>query len=137
MRVRGFHPFQSTVHQIPDVIQWQDWIYSSGVLRSDPNEGLFKTERPARLASAHTPSSLPPRILQCSTQSGDVESIPSQGPGPVLGLNNDVIAEILAATRASASWKACQMEGTSWEGTAEENRAKYMSLFPEEDSPGP
>lgn len=26
------------------------------------------------------------------------------------------------------------MEGTSWDGTAEENRAKYMSLFPAEDS---
>lgn len=25
------------------------------------------------------------------------------------------------------------MEGMSWDGTAEENRAKYMALFPDED----
>ena len=42
-------------------------------------------------------------------------------------LNADVIDDILAATYASASWKACQMEGTSWAGTGEENIKKYVS----------
>jgi hypothetical protein len=45
----------------------------------------------------------------------------------VLALNDNVIADILAATRAMPSWKACQMEGTSWTGTAEENIQKYVS----------
>lgn len=131
MRVRGFHPFRPSVHHIPDAIQWQDWIYSSGILRSNPNEGFFNSERPRRSASAHTPSSLPPRQQQFLIQANGT-SLSSQGP--TLELNNGVIAAILAATRESASWRACQMEGTSWDGTAEENRAQYMSLFPAEDS---
>lgn len=47
------------------------------------------------------------------------------GPGPhtkpLPPLNQDTIADILTATRESASWKACVLEGTSWNGTAEEN----------------
>jgi hypothetical protein len=41
-----------------------------------------------------------------------------------LALNQGVINEILAATRASASWKACEMEGTS-----EENIEKHISTI--------
>src|SRR5216684_8247246 len=44
-----------------------------------------------------------------------------------LVLDTDTIVTILAATRGSNSWKACQMEGTSWDGTAEENIQKYVS----------
>jgi hypothetical protein len=44
-----------------------------------------------------------------------------------LELNADVIADILAATHAMPSWKACQMENTSWSGTADENIQKYVS----------
>ena len=35
----------------------------------------------------------------------------------ILALNADVVDDILAATYASPSWKASQMEGTSWAGT--------------------
>lgn len=42
--------------------------------------------------------------------------------------NADVIQKILSATRESASWKACVQEGTSWDGTADENIAKYKSM---------
>ncbi|THU80529.1 hypothetical protein K435DRAFT_831981 [Dendrothele bispora CBS 962.96] len=35
--------------------------------------------------------------------------------------------DILAATPASPSWKARQAEGTSWNGTTEENVQKYIS----------
>jgi hypothetical protein len=34
--------------------------------------------------------------------------------------DNDAIAEILAANRSMPSWKACELENTSWDGTAEE-----------------
>jgi hypothetical protein len=46
----------------------------------------------------------------------------SQG---TLALDAEVIADILAVTLAMPSWKACQVEGTSWIGTAEGN----MSLL--------
>jgi len=32
------------------------------------------------------------------------------------------------------SWKACQMDGTSWAGTAEENIQKYVSSIGVEDN---
>ncbi|ESK89397.1 copper transporter, partial [Moniliophthora roreri MCA 2997] len=47
--------------------------------------------------------------------------------GRKVALSLDVIANILAATCAMPSWKACQMEGTNWTGTAEENMQTYMS----------
>jgi hypothetical protein len=43
-------------------------------------------------------------------------------------MNDGAIAEILTATRAMPSWRACVMEGTSWTGKAEENIGKYVSL---------
>ena len=43
-----------------------------------------------------------------------------------LELNAGVIADILAATHAMPSWKACQMENTSWSGTADENIRRYV-----------
>ena len=46
----------------------------------------------------------------------------SSKPGTYkLELNDNVIADTLTATRAMPSWKACEIEGTSWTGTAEEN----------------
>jgi hypothetical protein len=53
------------------------------------------------------------------------------GAGPAgggLALNNDVISKILAATRAMPTWKACEIENTSWVGTGDENVKKYMAL---------
>ena len=38
-----------------------------------------------------------------------------------MAMNADAISDILAATYAMPSWKACQMEGTRWTGTGEEN----------------
>jgi hypothetical protein len=32
------------------------------------------------------------------------------------------------------SWKACQVEGTSWTGTAQENIQKYVSSIGVEDT---
>jgi len=36
---------------------------------------------------------------------------------------------ILAVSREMPSWKACIIEGTSWEGSAEENIAKYRDIM--------
>jgi len=44
------------------------------------------------------------------------------------GHNTGVIADILAATRASASWKAFVQEGTHWTGTAEESIQNPQTL---------
>ncbi|KAI0278251.1 hypothetical protein BC826DRAFT_1084967 [Russula brevipes] len=121
MRVRGFYPFQPVVPTVPDDMPWQDWILSDQVF--DNASDSFKRDRPPpnrnhRSAQAQLPSH--PTTTASSTQH-------------TLALNADVIDEILAATRAMPSWKACQVEGTSWTGTAEENIQKYVSSIGAQD----
>jgi hypothetical protein len=41
-------------------------------------------------------------------------------------LNDNVIAEIVVAAHAQPSWKACDLDNMTWEGTAEENTKKYL-----------
>ncbi|KAH9990042.1 hypothetical protein BJV77DRAFT_1126134 [Russula vinacea] len=62
---------------------------------------------------------------QGATSGGDTSS---KSGTYKLELNDEVIAEILAVSRTLPSWKACQIEGTSWTGTAEENTDKYLSI---------
>jgi hypothetical protein len=120
MRVRGFHPFQPIDPTIPDNIPWQDWILSDHVF--DNTSDSFKRDRPPpnRNSSVSAQTQLP---FHPTTTSPDGASSSQR----TLALNADVIADILAATHAMPSWKACQVEGTSWSGTAEENIEKYVS----------
>ena len=53
---------------------------------------------------------------------------PPAGGTQRLELNEQVFADILAATRAMPSRKECDIGGTRWTGTAEENRLKYLSI---------
>jgi hypothetical protein len=120
MRVRGFHPFEPVSPDIADDVRWQDWISSSGVLRTDGGPHYFEREEP--------PSDEQEDVLgrlELEDLPANLANAPSGTRS--LALNNDVIAEILAATRAMPSWKACEMEGMSWDGTAEENIKKYIS----------
>jgi hypothetical protein len=115
MRVRGFHPFfNSDLSDEELEVHWQDWIQSRGVLSDDkaPNGQYFKR-------NSDGPMSL-------SNQSS-LSTVMGSGGGR-MALNNDVIAEILAATRAMPSWKACELENTSWVGTADDNIKRYMAL---------
>ncbi|KAI9462245.1 hypothetical protein HD554DRAFT_2196012 [Boletus coccyginus] len=120
MRVRGFHPFQPTNPDIPDDITWQDWIISDGLL-SD-KKGTFHRE---------------PQKGNRNTQITDLHMTPiTRGgtPGPsggkrTLALTSNTIHEILEATRSMPSWKECQKEGMSWNGTADENVERYISCI--------
>ncbi|KAI0004450.1 hypothetical protein BJV74DRAFT_807376 [Russula compacta] len=119
MRVRGHNPFQAVIHNMPDDIPWQDWILSEGVFNYTSG-GFTRGRRPGNSnnsASAPTRQQLPPM----TTSSGASSS------GCTIALNADVITDILASTHAMPSWKACQIEGTSWAGTGEENIQKYVS----------
>ena len=124
MRVRGFHPFKPVVPTIPNDISWPDWIVKNNMF--DYASDSFKRGRPTHSDNdtfAQTQHSAEPTT---STDGG-----PSSQR--TLALNADVISEILTATHAMPSWKACQVEGTSWTGTAEENVEKYVSSFGAED----
>ncbi|KAH9912221.1 uncharacterized protein B0H18DRAFT_1217205 [Fomitopsis serialis] len=134
MRVRGHHPFAPVDPDIPADIIWQDWILSEDILRSPSDvAGFFRRDRPDTADLDRNPTllaQLPPRPLT-------VDGGAPPRTGHSMALNQDVIAEILAATRASPSWRACVMEGTSWDGTAEDNIQKYIaSVDVQEDHDG-
>jgi len=117
MRVRGFHPFQPIEPELPVQQTFADWIDSDD-LWDDKKLG-FKRQKPP-------PSGKPPTERK-RTQAKRSTTGASASQTRKLGLNANVIADILTATRAMPSWKACQLENTSWKGTAEENIQKYVS----------
>jgi len=128
MRVRGHNPFASVVHDMPNDIPWQDWILSDGML--DNISDSFNRDRPPFNRNRNNSASAQAQLQSqtTTTSAGGVSS-----GRRVLALNADVIADILAATHAMPSWKACQMEGTSWTGTGEENIKKYVSSIGVQD----
>jgi hypothetical protein len=119
MHVCGYRPFHDTSPDVPNdnAINWQDWVITSGVW--DNTESQF------RCHGLHTSGApeLPQKPSMITSGGGE----PSASGTRCLELNEKVIADILAATRAMPSWKECEMEGTSWTGTAEENTQKYLS----------
>jgi hypothetical protein len=121
MRVRGYHPFHDTSLGVPDndTIDWQDWVKTNGVW--DNTGSHFHRHRPG-LHNSGTPKL--PQMPSITTSGGGESSASGTQP---LELNEKVIADILAATHAMPSWKECEMEGTRWMGTAEENKQKYLS----------
>ncbi|PPQ71584.1 hypothetical protein CVT26_010552 [Gymnopilus dilepis] len=123
MRVRGFNPFQPTEPDI-DGASWQDWIYSDGVL--DNSSDSLKRDYPLNNEGTNDNNTSALSQLQFNPTMTSTSQMSSGGRRVVL--NEHVIADILAATRASPSWKACQVEGTSWTGTAEENIQKYFRV---------
>ena len=125
MRVRGFHPFQPVGPIVPDNISWQDWILSDHIF--DDASHTFKRDRPP---PNHDNNFSAQAQLPAGPMTSEEGGSSSQHR---VALNADVIAEILAATRAMPSWKACQVEGTSWTGTAEENIQKYVSSIGAKD----
>jgi len=133
MRVCAIHPFQPDAPVISHDLPWQDWISSGGFF--DDISGSFNRAAPRpppdngnddKGGPANAQTQLP------TTSAGSRSSV-----GRTLELNSDVIAEILSATRAMPLWKACQVEGTSWTGMAEENIQKYVSSIGVEGLPPP
>ncbi|KAL5536861.1 hypothetical protein ACEPAF_684 [Sanghuangporus sanghuang] len=127
MRVRGRHPFQPSDIDLPDDIPWQQWISAGGAYHDVSDS--FNRRAPPGSRSGHVSARPLPQTWRATMGTGD--TLPG---GRRITLNADVIAEILAATRASPSWKACKMEGISWDGTAEENIQKYVSSIGVQDS---
>jgi len=109
LRVRGYNPFAPIDPVVPNDSPWQDWIELDDVY--DPVSRSFKRDGPPLPAD----SSIPPQFPPATTNTGGAASS-KHGVPP---LNVDVIADILAATRAMPSWKACVEGGLSnldWHG---------------------
>ena len=130
MRVRGANPFEPVSLAISDDLPWQDWISSDGVF--DDTSGSFNRAAPPDNGNGDKSGPASAQTQVPTTSGGGGSSV-----GLTLELNSDVIAEILSATRAMPSWKACQMEGTILTGTAEESIQKDVSSMGLEGCPPP
>jgi hypothetical protein len=106
-----------------DDIVWQDWVTDD--IFDNVSGGFHRKRLPVNRNDRVAEQRLQFQQFQGTTSGGDTS--PKSGRRK-LDLNNDVIADILAATRNMPSWKACQIEGISWTGTAEENTDKYLSI---------
>ncbi|EJD04317.1 uncharacterized protein FOMMEDRAFT_167528 [Fomitiporia mediterranea MF3/22] len=127
MRVRGFHPFNPVSPDMSNDPPWQDWILSDGVLKDDISNdaaNFFNREGPPHGNDNSVSSQTQLQFQPMAANTGGTSS-----GRHTLALNENVIADILAATRALPSWRACEMEGTDWSGTAAENIEKYVSTF--------
>jgi len=119
MRVRGFNPFEPLSLTISHDVSWQDWIVEDGVF--DDTLGSFIRAPPPSNSNDNNGGSA--RAQLPATRAGGGSSV-----GLTVELNSDVIARLLSVTHAMPSWNACQMEGTGWTTTAEENIQKYGSM---------
>jgi hypothetical protein len=118
MRVCGYYPLQATPPNLPENITWQDWVLTCGVF--DNILGCFHRDG----LPVNCKNNVEQQLQFQSKSSGD--SVPFGAH--TLELNENAIADILAATHAMPSWKDSQIEGTTWNGTAEENIQKYLSI---------
>ncbi|KAF8967452.1 hypothetical protein BDZ97DRAFT_1656381 [Flammula alnicola] len=122
MRVRGCWPFLTDrdISQDPEFPNWR------GPLASNVEDSTTRT------------SIIPAFVAMTAGTSGSgVEGRDPSGPaaeqtgnsGTIrLTLDDSTIQEIVTASRELPSWKACELEGTSWEGTADENVTKYREI---------
>ncbi|KAF8800391.1 hypothetical protein BYT27DRAFT_7175388 [Phlegmacium glaucopus] len=115
-RIRSFWPFaRPSIIPASAPFPEQDWIVSYAQDISSGGE--------------IAPSDAGPSSATLKNESSGQTASDMGGQPPLnmidLMLGEDTVSKILSATRNSASWKACVQEGTSWEGTAEENIAKY------------
>ena len=121
-RVRGFHPFEPVETDLPDDVPWQDWILANNIVNQQTDSLIHERSQGGTLA--HTGTVIQRDMGRQSwgtTDAGELSHRNTLAP-----LNDGTIAEILAFTRSMQSWKACEVEGTSWDGTAEENIKKYV-----------
>lgn len=91
-------------------------------MQYEDSDTFFYRDVPPASSSAPASTSTPSRLAPL---------LPDQQVSHTLELNNNAIAKILAAQRELPTWKSCVLEGTSWEGTAEENREKYLAVMGE------
>ncbi|KAK7467599.1 hypothetical protein VKT23_004652 [Stygiomarasmius scandens] len=124
-RVRGRWPFFSD----RDVsLQRPEWM---GHVSTRIQEGPDVTPSSSTLIGASTSGTVP----STSTRPNEDGSL-----GRRVAAGNEItirigppdaaqIERILAFSRESPSWKACIVEGTSWEGTAEQNIEKYREIM--------
>jgi hypothetical protein len=98
IRAREFHPFAPVNLDIPGGSHWQDWIPLEEVF-DDVSHSFRRNWLPRSSVTTQPPH----QLLPAKTSTGDMSS-----GARTLELSESVITDILTATRAMPSWKACE-----------------------------
>lgn len=100
IRARNFHPlcFAPVNPGVPSGGHWQNWIFEEEVY-DDDSHSFRRNWLPRSSVTTQLPHQLPPE----KTSTGGMSSCARR-----LELNDSVITDILAASRAMPSWRACE-----------------------------
>ena len=124
-RVRGRNFYQPLPGMEDITNDWQDWIIDDDVVNGD---GTFKRNGPAptdHRTSTRRGTTVPTRQSR-RLQESSSSARPSGSRTVLMPPSDDLIATLMAYQCTMPSWKACQRESMSWDGTAEENIKKYQ-----------
>jgi hypothetical protein len=127
-RVRGYHPFMGD-RSLPTPINDQDWVHAHAI------PSLSSNQSPAGQLGEGGPSHLPPQAGGSITQQDGTQLRYSvgqvEGPGWIMFTNPFAdlpkLDNLVDSFRDAPNWKASVIEGGGWDGTAEENTARYLS----------
>ena len=100
---------------------WQDWLVDKGVVSENP-DGAFTFKRDAPTSRAPAAPTTQSSCLQASSTTAG----PSGSRTVIMPPTADLVEELMAYQRTMPSWKAWEKETMGWEGTAEENKKKYV-----------
>ncbi|KAF8816794.1 hypothetical protein BYT27DRAFT_7076396, partial [Phlegmacium glaucopus] len=123
-RVRARWPFLGDRH-LNSPITWQDAFLSH--INNDGNLLLAGNIAPPTAPDTLAPSGILPASL-LDNGNGSRDRL-MDGSTVNVSWNSDQITKVLRSSRQLPTWKACIAEGTSWDGTAEENVEKYRDIM--------
>jgi hypothetical protein len=140
MRVCGCWPYLPYFADRPIglPIQWQDWIVEKE--ESEDNEmgddlSLTSTLLKAGQSGCDSNITMCARPVQVTSN-----TVPKNKNPTTITFSNPIanpseLEAVMCSARQEPNWKAAQIEGESWEGTAEANILKYQKIMhpPPED----
>jgi hypothetical protein len=146
MRTRGRYPYQPDFADRPIElpIPWQIWMTDTPGGDTDRNHqsnahsSSLLLGRPQLVGHQHIPNSIsmPPNQDATTGPAGNLHE--SKKPTTITFTNPitnpSELEAVMRSARQEPNWKAAVIEGQSWEGTAEENIAKYRRVMPPPDT---
>lgn len=132
--MRGHNPFQpDRLVPVDTKIKYQDWITvrEGGTIADIQNAPAPQRSPGSNLDQGGDTSG----GLTEQSHGGTQDNLNTEdGPGALQMLtnpfsNSDSLKTLVEALHKEPTWKACVVEGTTWEGTAAENTQKYLDLI--------
>ncbi|KAH8823148.1 hypothetical protein DL96DRAFT_1616802 [Flagelloscypha sp. PMI_526] len=121
-RVRGMNPFAAD-RPIESSFPYHNWTVRSSATSNNIEENPSTSDH--RTLPLSQPSSAPQNNSSNEPSSSSAQFVTFTHPLA----SPEMLEEMVRRQRTENTWKACVMEGTSWEGTTQENIDKYSRLI--------